>query len=78
MKKQMIEKQNQNNSNIEEGKIIAEINGQKTVLKNDQIVGILQQQQMELQKKRQEVESKDKKINELETKLENLMKILNS
>ena len=78
MEKQMRENQNHNNSNNEESKIMADINGQKTVLKNEQIVGILQQQQMELQKKREEIESKDKKIKELEIKLENLMKIINS
>ena len=44
------------------GQIMGEINGQKTVLANEQIVQILQQQQQELHNLREIIGEKDKVI----------------
>ena len=44
------------------GQIMGEINGQKTVLNNDQIVGILQKQQGEIQKLIETIQEKDRII----------------
>jgi hypothetical protein len=48
-----------------QGQIIGEINGKQTVLNNEQIVGILRQQQDALNKLHSELQSKDKIIQHL-------------
>jgi len=49
--------------------ISADINGQKTVLSNDQIVNVLSQQQEALQKLQLEIKNKDKIISHLSEKI---------
>ena len=50
------------------GQIMGEVNGQKTVLGNNQIVSILQQQQGEIQRLMEVIGDKDKIIEEFLSK----------
>lgn len=72
MMKQMIHKIMQQHGGIKsisEPQISAEINGQKTVLSNDQIVNVLKQQQEALQRMQLEIQNKDKIIESLQEKI---------
>ena len=63
--------QQQNPQMQQQCQIMADINGQKTQLSNDQIVNIMKQQQEALQKMQIELQNKDKIINKLQEQLEN-------
>ena len=70
MQQQQMQQQQMQQQQGQVPQIMAEINGQKTVLSTEQIVNLLKQQQDAIQNMQLEMQNKDKIIHTLQSQLE--------